>query len=199
MAREIIVSYQGKPSTFGFARVSRKQLYASRKRIPLDPTGEPCRRAELSDDGSMLIVSGMTAQGYFAEDGRWVGTDELVGLDPAGKPLPEQPSTLGAPQDLQEVEPEALLDLTADSVYALDPGEVDGALTKALQAGKLFRFPFNLRADYNMETAILVGNEQGIFAVIGDTMQVPWCELEKPAMELDDEESDDDELDFEMF
>ena len=107
--------------------------------------------------------------------------------------------TLGAPQDLQEVEPEALLDLTADSVYALDPGEVDGALTKALQAGKLFRFPFNLRADYNMETAILVGNEQGIFAVIGDTMQVPWCELEKPAMELDDEESDDDELDFEMF
>ena len=50
-----------------------------------------------------------------------------------------------------------------------------------------------------METAILVGNEQGIFAVIGDTMQVPWCELEKPAMELDDEESDDDELDFEMF
>lgn len=200
VAREIIVSYQGKPSSFGFSRVSRKQLYATRKRIPLDPAGETCRRAELSDDGSMLIVSGMTGQGYFAADGRWVTNDELVGLDPSGAPLPEQPSTLGTAQELEEVEPEALLDLTADSVYALDPGEVDPALSDALSAGKLLRFDFNMRTDYNMETGILVGNDQGLFAIIGNTMQVPWCELEKPAVELgDDDESDDDELDFEMF
>lgn len=200
MAREIIVSYQGKPSSFGYSRVSRKQLYATRKRIPLDPSGELCRRAELSDDGSMLIVSGMTGQGYFADDGRWVSNDELVGLDPAGKPMPLQPSTLGTAQELQEVEPEALLDLTADSVYALEPAEVDPALHEALAAGKLLRFDFNARADYNMETGILVGNDQGIFAIIGNTMQVPYCELEKPAMELDDDdESDDGELDFEMF
>ena len=75
----------------------------------------------------------------------------------------------------------------------------DPALTEALGAGRLFRFDFNARADYNMETGILVGNDQGIFAIIGNTMQVPWCELEKPAVELDDDESDDGELDFEMF
>lgn len=194
------MSYRGKPSTFGFSRVSRAQLYATRKRIPLDPAGRACRRAELSDDGSMLIVSGMTGQGYFADDGRWVGNDELVGLDAEGKPVPLQPSTLGTAQPLTEVEPEVLLDQTASSIYALDPAQLDPELASALEAGKLFRFDFNTRADYNMETGILVGNEHGIFAIIGNPQQVPWCELNEPSLEVDDDDgSDDDDLDFEMF
>jgi hypothetical protein len=199
VARSIIVSLQGKPSTFGYSRVTRKQLYASRKRVPLDAVGQPCQRAELSDDGSMLIVSGMAGQGYFAEDGRWVTTDELVGLGPDGKEVPLQPSTLDKPQALQEVEPEALFDSSAETVYALDPEAIDGALQKALAAGKLFRFDFNPRGEYN-KTAILLANDQGTFAIVGDRLQIPWCELEKPAVDLGDaDEGDDGELDFEMF
>lgn len=200
MARSIIVSYQGKPSTFGFSRVSRSQLYATRKRVPLDAEGQPCQRAELSDDGSMLIVSGMTAQGYFDEDDHWVPSDQMVGLDESGKPAPVHPSTLDAPQELVEVEPEALLDCSTDGVYALDDAEVDAGLRKQLEAGKLFRFAFNARQGYSTDSAYLVANEHGIFAIVGSELQIPWCELEKPAVDLDDEDEEDDgDLDFEMF
>jgi hypothetical protein len=199
VARSIIVTLQGKPSTFGYSRVTRKQLYASRKRVPLDAKGQPCQRAELSDDGSMLIVSGMAGQGYFAEDGRWVTTDELVSIGPDGKEVPPQPSTLDVPQALTEVEPEALLDSTAEVVYALEPEALDPGLGKALVAGKLYRFDFNPRGELT-KSAFLLANDQGTFAIVGDRLLVPWSELEKPAVELDDaDEGDDGELDFEMF
>lgn len=200
MARSIIVSHEGKPSTFGYSRVTRKQLYGARKRMPLDAQGNPCQRAELSDDGSMLIVSGMTGQGYFDEGGRWVTNEELVGLDAAGQPVALQPSTLDTPQPLHEVEPEALLESTASTVYALDPEQLDPALQQALAAGKLFRFDFNARADYHMDTAFLLANEHGTFAIVGNRLQIPWSELEKPDVDVDDgDDSGDDELDFEMF
>ena len=199
MARSIIVTHQGKPSTFGYSRVTRKQLYASRKRVPLDAKGQPCQRAELSDDGSMLIVSGMAGQGYFAEDGRWVTTEELVSVGPDGKEVPTQASTLDVPQPLQEVEPEAVLDSTAEVVYVLDAEKLDAGLQQALAAGKLFRFDFNPRGEHT-KTAFLLANEAGTFAIVGDRLQIPWAELEKPAVELDDaDEGDDGELDFEMF
>ncbi len=199
LARSIIVSLQGKPSTFGYSRVTRKQLYASRKRVPLDAAGQTCQRAELSDDGSMLIVSGMAGQGYFAEDGRWVSTEDLVGVGPDGKEVPTQPSTLDKPQALQEVEPEALFDSSAETIYSLDPEALDPALQTALAAGKLFSFDFNPRGEYT-KTAYLLANDQGTFAIVGDRLQIPWCELEKPAVDLDDaDEGDDGELDFEMF
>jgi hypothetical protein len=199
VARSIIVTHQGKPSTFGYSRVTRKQLYASRKRVPLDANGQTCQRAELSDDGSMLIVSGMAGQGYFAEDGRWVTNEELVSVGPDGKEVPTQASTLDSPQKLEEVEPEALLDSTAEVVYALEPEKLDAGLQKALAEGKLFRFDFNPRGEHT-KSAFLLANEAGTFAIVGDRLQVPWAELEKPAVELDDVgEGDDGELDFEMF
>jgi hypothetical protein len=199
VARSIIVTHQGKPSTFGYSRVTRKQLYASRKRLPLDAKGQPCQRAELSDDGSMLIVSGMAGQGYFAEDGRWVTNEELVSVGLDGKEVPAQPSTLDVPQALHEVEPEALLDTTAEVVYALEPETLDTSLQAALAAGKLYRFDFNPRGEHT-KVAFLLANEQGTFAIVGDRLQIPWAELEKPAVELDDaDEGEDGELDFEMF
>ena len=200
MARSIIVSYQGKSSTFGYSRVSRKQLYATRKRVPLDVAGQPCQRAELSDDGSMLIVSGMTAQGYFDDDQRWISNDELVGVDASGQAAPEHPSTLDTAQELVEVEPEALLDCSTDAVYTLEPAEIDATLREQLQAGRLFRFAFNPRAGYSTDSGFLVANDQGIFAIVGSALQIPWCELEKPAVEIDDDDDEgDDDLDFEMF
>lgn len=200
MARSIIVSYQGKSSTFGFSRVSRKQLYATRKRVPLDAQGQPCQRAELSDDGSMLIVSGMTAQGYFDENDHWVPSDQMVGLDESGKPASVHPSTLDTAQELTEVEPEALLDCSTDGVYALDDSNIDAQLHEQLKAGKLFRFPFNSRQGYSTDSAYLLANDHGTFAIIGSDLQIPWCELEKPAVEIDEADDEDDgDLDFEMF
>ncbi len=199
MARTIVVSLDGKESSFAFSRLDRKKLYATRKRIPLDTDGEPCQRATLTDDGSMLVVSGMTGQGYFDETGRWIQSGELVGLDAEGNAVEKQPSTLGTVQPLTEVEPEALLDAAVDTVYMLDPDEVDGELQNQLDDGKIYRFAFNMRADYHLETAYILSNDNGTFVLLGDTYDVPWCTLDAPVMPIDDDEGDDDDLDFEMF
>lgn len=199
MARTIVVSLDGKESTFAFSRLDRKKLYPTKKRIPLDTDGEACQRASLTDDGSMLVTSGMTGQGYFDQGGRWIQSSELVGLDAEGNAVEKQPSTLGVPQALTEVEPEALLDAAVTTVYMLDPDEIDGDLQRKLDGGTLFRFAFNMRADYHLETAYLLSNDNGTFVLLGDTYEVPWCTLDAPVMPIGDDEEDDDELDFEMF
>ena len=115
MARTIVVSLDGTPSTFTFSRLERKKLYPTRTRIALDGDGSPCQRATLTEDGSMLVSTGMTGQGYFDMSGRWVQSADLVGLDAEGSPVDRQPSTLGVPQGLTEVEPEALLSAAVTS------------------------------------------------------------------------------------
>lgn len=198
MPRCIVVTLDGKASSFGFSKLDRAKLYATRKRIPLDPDGQPCKRADLTDDGSMLVQSGMTGQGYFDETGRWIANSELVGLDADGNEVPLMPSTLGDAQELTEVEPEVLLDSAISTVYMLESEDVDAELRQKLDAGKIYRFPFNMRADYHMQTAYMLANEHGVFALFGDPYETPWCVLDQPSRLIDDDDSDE-ELDFEMF
>ncbi len=202
MARKIVVRLEDSESSFAFAKVDRKKLYGSRRRIPLDPTGERCTRAALTDDGALLIQSGMTAQGYFTADGYWVPNKELVALDEEGEPLPKRPSTLGEPQALEgPLGPEALLDTKVHAVYALDPEEVDETLVVKLTEGALFRFPFSYRGDYSQDVAFLIANGDGeLFALVGRDLDPDWRDPEERIPTFtEDEDDDDDELDFEMF
>ena len=68
----------------------------------------------------------------------------------------------------------------------------------SLKSGEVYRFTFNYRSDYNAETAYLVGNKEGYFALIGNPGLSEWCKLETVAVETYDD-GDDDDLDFEMF
>lgn len=198
MAKPIVLTYKDKVSSFPFSKVDRKKLYATRKRIVLDRHNEPCLRAELMADGSTLVLSGMTGQAYFDEDGKWIPNSELVGLDADGKPLEKSPSTLGEPQELiGPVPPEELLDMAIYAVYRLDDQGADQDLRHALERGGIFRFAFNYRPDYHAETAYLVANDAAWFGLVGIRNEPEWCELQKPAMDTIDEV--EDELDFEMF
>jgi hypothetical protein len=202
MARKIVVQLGDSESSFAFSKVDRKKLYGSRRRIPLDPTGERCTRASLTDDGALLIQSGMTAQGYFTEDGYWVPNKELVGLDEEGETLPKRPSTLGEAQALDgPLGPEALLDTKVHAVYALEPEEVDAALVAKLIDGALFRFPFSYRGDYSQDVGFLIANGEGeLFALVGRGLDPEWRDPEERIPTFtEDEDDDDDELDFEMF
>ena len=199
MAKPIVVNWKGVQSSFGLEKLDRSKLYGKRQRQVLDPDGQRCERAELTRDGSLLVRSGMTAQAYFDEDGRWIPNRELVGLDAAGTPVDLAPSTLGVEQALEgPVSPDEVLDLSTRSVYVLTPEELDPALQERLLAGEVFRFPFNYRSDYNTETAYLVGNKSGFFALVGNPAPGEWCELQSVAAETYDDAADD-ELDFEMF
>jgi len=200
MAKLILINYQGEEAQFSHKKVDRSKLYGSRKRISLDPSGENCLRCELSDDGSTLIMSGMTSQGYFDSDINWIPNNELIGMDSSGKVLDKVPATLGVAQDgvLSELEP--LLDLAVDSIYQLDPEEVPQSIQIVLESGKAISFSFNYREDYHAESAYLVFNDEGYFALIGNPIKPEWMELDQIVEETFESESEEgDDLDFEMF
>ena len=201
MAKSIVLSHDGTTSSFDFAKITRAQLYGRKRRIPLGADGEACTRVSLSSDGSFLLRSGMSAQGYFDDQGTWIPTKELVGIDPEGQAVAFVPSTLGEPQELQGPHPaQDLLDLQVDAVYALEPVEAATDLTAALDAGEIFSFPFNYRGDYQAGQAFLVGNDEGYFALVGQTAEPEWCVLDEIAPpDFDEDTEGDDDLDFEML
>ena len=200
MAKLILINYLGEEAKFSHKKVDRSKLYGSRKRIPLDPLGENCLRCELSDDGSTLIMSGMTSQGYFDSDINWIPNKELIGMDLSGKVLNKIPATLGVAQDVVISELEPLLDLAVDSIYQLDPEEVPQSIQTVLESGKAISFPFNYREDYHAESAYLVLNDEGYFALIGNPIKPEWMELNQVIEEsFENEAEDNNDLDFEMF
>ena len=199
MARPLVMTLDGVESRFDFSKLERKKLYGSRRRIAMDKNDGACKRASLTEDGLFLLQSGMTGQGYFTDEDRWVPNSELVGLVD-GEPVEKVASTLGAPQELTKTTPEDLLDLRLTSVYMLTEQSVDEALMSALNAGQVFTLPFNYRADFRAETAFLVGNQGGVFVLVGTPARGEWLEPAAPPPIIDDtDDGDDDELDFEMF
>ncbi len=199
MAKPIVISVDGIESGFDHTKLDRARLYGARKRIPLDQGGAPCVKAALTVDGLYLLQSGMTAQGYFDEDGRWLQKSQLVGLDADGNPLELKPSTLGVATTAESIDPSVMLRYTINSVYVLTPTTLDDALAKKLEGGEVFQFGFNYGSDYREETAFLVKNADGFFCLVGVAMTPAWCEPGQVAIvePLDDDSAD--ELDFEMF
>lgn len=201
MALQIHLRFDGAESKFDFKKIDRDKLYGRRRRVVLDDAGKDCVKAELSDDGTTIIVQGMALQAYFDEDGEWVEHSRLIGLDEGGAPVPRVPSTLGVAQELEECTPEELSQNQMAAVYQLFDAEVDAALRARLDAGSIFKFPFNYRADYSADPAFLVANDEGVFALVTKEVAPVWCQLETVAVEsfADDESEMDDDLDFEMF
>lgn len=199
MAKPIVVSHRGIVSSFQLSKLERQKLYGARRRIPVDGAGEPCSRAALTEDGAVLITAGMTAQGWFDPAGRQVESREIGARDGEGNPLEPVPSTLGEQQQLEGPVPATeVLDLSLTAIYRLEPESLDEGLAASLQEGSIWRFSFNYRPDYRAESAYLLANDEGIFALVG--VPAASCFLEPNALPPpeDDDESDDD-LDFEML
>jgi hypothetical protein len=202
MAKPIVVNLKGAESTFSFAKLDRAKLYGRKRRLILGPDKEPCQRASLLEDGSLLLRSGMTAQGYFDDDGNVVSQSQFVGFDTDGNQIERQPSTLGIAQDLAgPVAPEEVLDLELTTVYQVTPDEIEGPLEKSLGDGDIYRFPLNYSADFRVETAFIVKNEEGYFVLVGAPTEPQWSEPHVVPSEIFESSDDDaeDDLDFEMF
>ena len=199
MAKGIVVTYAGAEASFGLEKLERAKLYGYRRRIAVDADGQACTRAALTEDGQVLLRSGMTAQGYFDPEGRQVETSALTAVDEAGNALSLVPSTLGVAQPLEgPVDPKEVLDLAISSVYRLTPEAVAPKLAEELSAGKVFRAPFNYRPDYRSETAYLVQNDAGFFALVGNPALPPWLSPDAPPP-VEESAADEADLDFEMF
>jgi hypothetical protein len=201
MAKSIVVERLGEVSSFAFSKVDRAKLYGRRRRLALDPSGRACTRAALTEDGSLILRIGMTAQGYFDEAQRYVPHRELVGIGSDGEMLETLPSTLGEVVALEgPIEARELLDVRVAAVYLLEPEQLSEELSAQLNAGAYFRFPFNYRPDFRRGSGYLVANLEGqLFALIGERVEPSWCAPHQLPSHADDDEDFSDELDFEMF
>jgi hypothetical protein len=136
MAKGICVRFGEGYSAFALEKLERAKLYGTRRRVAMGPDGLACGRASLTDDGQVLLRSGMTAQGYFAADGRQVEASELAPVDDAGTPLPLVPSTLGVEQQLAgPIDPKELLDVGITTIYRLTPESIDVASVPGVEEG----------------------------------------------------------------
>ena len=199
MAKPVLLTYQGSVSSFAATKVDRSKVYGSRKRIALDSKNRPCVKASLSADGTQVIKSGMTAQGYFSADGFPISRSEMVGIDPNGNLVESKPSTLGVEQALSgPIAPSDVLDLSLESVFWLDPIGVAEPLLSELSSGKVFSCPFNFTAGLEVETAFILQNGEGVFALVGKPVTPQWVE-EGAVFIAEQSEEDEDELDFESL
>lgn len=199
MGRGLKVRYAQTVTEFALQKVERAALYGSKRRVAVDEDGRFCSRASLTDDGTALLRSGMTAQGYFDAAGNQVESDAISAVDAEGRAVTLIGSTLGVDQELEgPVDARELLDLSLTAVYRLTTTDFAEPLRDALAAGAIFRAPFNYRADFRSETAFLVRNEAGLFALVGVPAPARWCEPNAPPP-VDEDDADGDDLDFEMF
>jgi hypothetical protein len=199
VAKSVVVSLNGKVSSFQIEKVERAKLYGVRRRLVVDDKGRTCSRASLTDDGQVLLRAGMTAQGWFDSDGRQVEQKSIRAEDADGNLLELVPSTLGVEQSLEgPVDAREVLDLSLTAVYRITPEALDESLAKSLADGQFWRFPFNYRPDYRSEIGYLVQNPEGIFAIIGTPAPAQYLEPHAPPPPADDDE-DEGDLDFEMM
>ena len=202
MAKPIVVVFEKSESTFSFVKLDRAKLYGTRRRIVLGPDDETCQRAQLTEDGSLLLRSGMTSQGYFDDSGNLISQSDFVGISADGSIVERQPSTLGVAQELAgPVGEEEVLNLVLTTVYHLTAEEIDPSLEKKLKKGEVFRFPLNYYADFQTETAYLLLNDEGYFVLVGVPADPQWSEPQVVPSEVFESEDlgGDDDLDFEMF
>jgi hypothetical protein len=200
MAKTINLTYGAETAIFAYKPIDRAVLYGKRRRVAFDLNGKECAKASLLADGSLLIRSGMTAQGYFTEDETWVPQSELEAINLDGTKPELFPATVGENVVAEKVSAVEALSLRFDTTYSLEPEELPGGLKKELDSGSIFKFPFNPRADYQVETGILVSNENGYFALIGQEVEYQYSALSSVVSVVDEAASDSsDDLDFEMF
>lgn len=200
MAKTINLTYGAETAIFAYKPIDRTVLYGKRRRVAFDIDGKECIKASLLADGSLLIRSGMTAQGYFTEDDTWVPQSELEAINLDGTKPELFPATVGENVAAEKISAVEALSLRFDTTYSLEPEELPAGLKQELDSGSIFKFPFNPRADYQVETGILVSNENGYFALIGQEVQYQYSALSSVVSVVDEAASDSsDDLDFEMF
>jgi len=200
MAKPLIIQKDNQTTLFDVSLLDRRKLYGSRKRVALDAQGRVCSRASLTGDGALVLASGNTGQGYFTETGAWVERRQMVPINDQGQVTELHPSTLGVPQKVEgPVEALDILKLDVQSIYSLTMLDDELGLKPRLDAGEIFRCPFNYSSGVEVETAFLVANPSGYFAIVGHPVEAEWCAQDQALMPPADAAFQEDDLDFDMF
>lgn len=184
-------------------KVDRDKVYGFIEVKVNDDKGNPCTMGSILDDGKTLILNGSTANKTVDASFNELDKKELKVVYQDGKDAVLVPSSYEGEVLLTETSLDDLFNLEITSVYQLDFEDASQkkSVSDYLADGKVARFVFNYRADYEGADAILIANADGIFALTGRIIDFPYLEnkLAQVAANLVEETMEEEAMDFGML
>ena len=185
-------------------KIDRDKVYGFIDEKVNDDNGNPCILGSLLDDGRTLVLNGATAIKTVDTLFNELDKTELKVVYQDGKDAVLVPSSYEEEINLTETTFDDLFNLEITSVYQLDFEDlvVKTSVNDFLADGKVFRFVFNYRADYEGADAILISNPTGIFVLTGRIIDFSYLEnkLTEVSENLVEETVvEEEEIDFGML
>jgi hypothetical protein len=184
-------------------KVDRDKVYGFIEVKVNDDKGNPCTMGSILDDGKTLILNGATANKTVDASFNELDKKELKVVYQDGKDAVLVPSSYEGEVLLTETSLDDLFNLEVTSVYQLDFEDdlQKKSVSDYLASGKVARFLFNYRADYEGADAILIANANGIFALTGRIIDFPFLknELEPISETLVEQPIEEEGMDFGML
>ena len=184
-------------------KVDRDKVYGFIEVKVNDDKGNPCTMGSILDDGKTLILNGATANKTVDASFNELDKKELKVVYQDGKDAVLVPSSYEGEVLLTETSLDDLFNLEVTSVYQLyfEDALQKKSVSDFLASGKVARFLFNYRADYEGADAILIANANGIFALTGRIIDFPFLknELEPISETLVEQPIEEEGMDFGML
>ncbi len=203
MAKNLVLSLDGKEFEVVLTRIDREDLYGKVDIEAFDEKGKPAVLKVLAADGKTLIEKGGTALEVVNEKGDSVDRAELTPVDLDGKEIPRVESSFIEPNKLKKAEIDDYLGLVVKSVYVLDSTEESDLqyLRDHLAGKQLFSFPFSYRGGIENDAAYILGDVNDAFMVVGKDGNLEYLKLNQAGVLSSNEEQDisADDLNFDLL
>jgi hypothetical protein len=184
-------------------KIDRDKVYGFIEVKVNDDKGNPCIMGSLLDDGKTLVLNGATALKTVDASYNELDKKELKVIYQDGSDAVLVASSYEVEVNLTKTSLDDLFNLEITSVYQLDFEDASQkkSVSDYLADGKVARFVFNYRADYEGADAILIANADGIFALTGRIIDFPYLEnkLAQVAANLVEETMEEEAMDFGML
>lgn len=183
-------------------KIDRDKVYGFVDLVVKDEKGNPCSFGNLLGDGSTIVLNGATAMKTVDEFNKELDKKTLKVVYQDGKDAVLVPSSYDQEVVLQDASLDDLFNLEITAVYQLGFEDENQKTTTLayFSDGKVARFQFNYRPDYEGADAIIVANQAGIFALTGSIIDFPYLENSQVAQVAEiSEEPAEEEMDFGML
>lgn len=205
MARQLVLSLDGREFPVSLVKIDRDKLYGSVEIEAFDEKGREAALRVLAADGRTLIDKGGTALTTVNEKGTSVDRSSLIAVDEDAEPIDPVPSSFNAPNVLDRTTSDDYLAQMVKSVYLLQPPEDGGDiryLLDHLDGEQIFTFPFSWRGGLEYDNAFVLGADNEAFMVVGKAAEFQFLKLNQATTLLDateEEEISADDLDFDLI
>lgn len=205
MARQLVLSLDGREFPVSLVKIDREKLYGSVEIEAFDEKGREAQLRVLAADGKTLIDKGGTALTTVNEKGTSVDRSSLTAVDEDGDSIDPVPSSFNAPNVLDRTTTDDYLAQMVKSVYLLQPPEEGGDikyLLDHLDGEQIFTFPFSWRGGLEYDKAFILGADNEAFMIVGKQAEFKFLRLNQAANLLDSTEEEEisaDDLDFDLI